>query len=205
MAYIDDIIIFSMNKQELNEITSMKLKEAGLKLKESKGHFFKHEIHYLGHLISVNMIQPLPEKLDSICDMPKPRSPKEIKQFIGLTSYYRKFVPQFSDMARLLTKLLAHDCGLIWDKQCDISFQMLQDILCSAPIPIPLYNKAIHAVRRCQKLWWSRSTHSKKHISNGWERNHNGPSSIISQWIVPWQSIKLGCSYKVSLCYLHVL
>ena len=51
------------------------------------------EIHYLGHLISVDGIQPLPKKLDSIHNMPKPRSPKEIKQFLGLTGYYRKFIP----------------------------------------------------------------------------------------------------------------
>ena len=66
--------------------------------------------------------------------MPKPRSPKEIKQFLGLTSYYSKFVPRFSDMARPLTKLLAHDCKFELSKQCDISFQMLKDTLCSAPI-----------------------------------------------------------------------
>ena len=66
--------------------------------------------------------------------MPKPRSPKEIKQFLGLTGYYRKFVPRFSDMARPLTKLLAHDCEFKLTNQCDISFQMLKDTLCSALI-----------------------------------------------------------------------
>ena len=137
MAYLDDIIIFSQNEEEHLkhiEIIFKKLKKAGLKLKESKCDFFKKEIHYLGHLISVSSIQPLPEKLDSIRNMPKPRSPKEIKQFLGLTGYYRKFVPRFSDMARPLTKLLAHDCKFEWTKQCDISFQMLKDTLCSAPI-----------------------------------------------------------------------
>ena len=69
--------------------------KADLKLKESKCDFFKKEIHYLGHLISVDGIQPLPEKLESIHNMPKPRSPKEIKQFLGLTGYYRKFVPKY--------------------------------------------------------------------------------------------------------------
>ena len=88
----------------------------------------------MGHLISVDGIQPLPEKLDSIHNMPKPRSPKEIKQFLGLTGYYRKFVPRFSDVARPLMKLLAHDCDFIWDNKCDIAFQMLKDALCSAPI-----------------------------------------------------------------------
>ena len=96
--------------------------------------FSKKEIHYLGHLILFNGIQPLPEKLESIRSMPKPRSPKEIKQFLGLTGYYRKFVPRFSDIARPLTKLLAHDCEFKWTNQCDNSFQMLKDTLCSAPI-----------------------------------------------------------------------
>ena len=137
MAYLDDIIILSQNKEDYLKhinIIFKKLKKAYLKLKESKCDFFIKEIHYLGHLISVSSIQPLPEKLDSIHNMPKPKSPKEIKQFLGLTGYYRKFVPRFSDMARLLTKLLAHDCEFEWTKQCAISFQMLKDMLCSAPI-----------------------------------------------------------------------
>ena len=137
MAYLDDIIIFTQNEDEHLkhiEIIFKKLKKADLKLKESKCDFFKKEIHYLGHLISVNGIQPLPKKLESIHSMPKPRSPKEIKQFLSLTSYYRKFVPRFSDIGRPLTKLLAHDCEFKWTNQCDISFQMLKDTLCSAPI-----------------------------------------------------------------------
>ena len=96
IAYLDNIIIFSRNEKEHLkhiEIILKKLKEAGLKLKESKCDFFKEEIHYLGHLISVDRIQSLPKKLDSIGDMSKPRSPKEIEQFLGLTGYYRKFVP----------------------------------------------------------------------------------------------------------------
>ena len=66
--------------------------------------------------------------------MPKPRSAKEIKQFLGLTDYYRKFIPRFSDISRPLMKLLAQDCEFQWNNQCDISFQMLKDALCSAPI-----------------------------------------------------------------------
>ena len=137
MVYLDDIIIFSKNKAEHLkhiEIIFQKLKAAELKLKESKCDFFQRKIHYLGHLISVDGIQPLPEKLESLCNMPKLRSPKEIKQFLGLTGYYRNFVPRISDISRPLMKLLAHDCKFTWNKHCDISFQMLKDDLCSAPI-----------------------------------------------------------------------
>ena len=78
MAYLDDIIIFSKNEAEHLkhiEIIFQKLKEAGLKLKESKCDFFKKEIHYLGHLISDKGIYLLPEKLDTIQNMPKLRNP----------------------------------------------------------------------------------------------------------------------------------
>ena len=112
MAYLDDIIIFSCNEEEHLkhiEIIFQKLKAAGLKLKESKCDFFKREIHYLGHLISDEGIHPLPEKLDTIHNMPKPRNPKEIKQFLGLCGYYRKFVPCFSDISKPLAKLTGHE------------------------------------------------------------------------------------------------
>ena len=75
MVYLDDIIIFSQTPEEHLkhiEIIFQKLKVAGLKLKGSKCDFFKSEIHYLGHLISDKGIQPLPEKLDTIRNMPRP-------------------------------------------------------------------------------------------------------------------------------------
>ena len=84
MAYLDDIIIFSRNEQEHLkhiELIFKKLKEAGLRLRESKCDFFKWEIHYLGHLISVDGIQSLLGKMDSIRDMPKPRSSKKKSNF----------------------------------------------------------------------------------------------------------------------------
>ena len=93
MTYLDDIIIFSQDELqhlEYLEIVFSCLREAGLKMKRSKCDFFKSEIHYLGHLISPEGISPLPNKLDSIKHMPVPNSAKEIKQFLGLTGYYRK-------------------------------------------------------------------------------------------------------------------
>ena len=112
MMYLDDIIIFSQNESqhlEHLEIVFSHLREAGLKMKRSKCDFFKSEIHYLGHLISPEGISPLPNKLDSIKQMPVPNSAKEIKQFLGLTGYYRKFVPRFADISRPLTTLTKKD------------------------------------------------------------------------------------------------
>ena len=80
VTYLDDIIIFSKNEEECLEhlrIIFQRLKEAGLKLKRSKHDFMKTQIQYLGHLISSDGIQPLPEKLGSIKNMPGPWSKKE--------------------------------------------------------------------------------------------------------------------------------
>ena len=108
MTYLDDIIIFSENKlQHLEhlEVVFSQLREAGLKMKHSKCDFFYSKIHYLGHLISPEGISPLPNKLDCIKHMPALKDAKEIKQFLGLTGYYRKFVPRFADISRPLTTL----------------------------------------------------------------------------------------------------
>ena len=137
MTYLDDIIIFSQDElQHLEhlEIVFSHLREAGLKMKHSKCDFFKSEIHYLGHLISPEGISPLPNKLDSIKHMPVPNSMKEIKQFLGLTGYYRKFVPRFADISRPLTTLTKKDVKFEWTSACQKSFELLKEALCGEPV-----------------------------------------------------------------------
>ena len=95
MGYLDDIIIFSETEEEhlqhLEEIF-VRLRKFGLKMKHEKCSFFKKHIQYLGHLVSEKGFEQLPEKLESIRKMPAPRTAKEVKQFLGLIGYYRKFV-----------------------------------------------------------------------------------------------------------------
>ena len=137
MTYLDDIIIFSQDEtQHLEhlEIVFSHLREAGLKMKHSKCDFFKSEIQYLGHLISPEGISPLPNKLDSIKHMPVPNSAKEIKQFLGLTGYYRKFVPRFADISRPLTTLTKKDAKFKWTSACQKSFELLKEALCGEPV-----------------------------------------------------------------------
>ena len=137
MGYLDDIIIYSRSEKEhlehLEEIF-IRLKAAGLKLKLEKCCFFKKHIQYLGHLISADSIQPLPEKLESIAKMPAPKNPKEVKQFLGLVSYYRKFIPRFADISRVLTHLTKKDVEFKWTSECENCFQILKEFLQQAPI-----------------------------------------------------------------------
>ena len=116
------------------EIIFQRLHEVGLKLKRSKCSFMKLHIEYLGHLISENGIEPMPDKLSAIQEMPAPRSPKEIKQFLGLVGYYRKFIPRFSDVAKPLMRLTRHDTLFQWCKKCEFAFQSLKNALCTKPI-----------------------------------------------------------------------
>ena len=137
MGYLDDIIIFSRTEEEhLEHLRTIfdRLKEAGLKLKLQKCNFFKKHIQYLGHLISDEGIHPLPEKLESIRKIIAPNNQKEVKMFLGLIGYYRKFIPRFADMARELTRLTKKGEEFEWTTKCERSFQLLKEYLLKAPI-----------------------------------------------------------------------
>ena len=74
-------------------------------------------------------IELVPEKLESVKQMPAPRTPKEVKQFLGLIGYYRKFIPKFSDVARPLTNLIKKDVPYEWTPECTKTFEMLQNFM----------------------------------------------------------------------------
>ena len=95
IAYLDDIVIFSKTPQEhLSHICMVfeKLKSANLSMKKSKCSFFLKEIQYLAHILSATGIQPLPSKTHAIQDMNPPTTPKQVRAFLGLVGYYRKFI-----------------------------------------------------------------------------------------------------------------
>ena len=136
-GYLDDILIFSPdNKTHLKhlEIVFQRLKEADLKLKASKCNFFKKHIQYFGHLVSGEGIEPLPEKLEAVRKMPPPTTPKEVRQFLGLVGYYRKFVPKFADIARPLTNLTKLDIPHEWTARCQEAFEFLKEMLLKEPV-----------------------------------------------------------------------
>ena len=88
--------------------------------------------------------------------MPKLRNPKEIKQFLGLCSYYRKFVLHFADISRPLAKLTGHKVEWDWCTKCDLSFQMMKDFMISAPIlKYPETNKPYTIFTDASKYGWA--------------------------------------------------
>ena len=101
-GYLDDILIFSKDVEEhLQHVRILfeRLRMAKLKLTVQKCSFLKQHVQYLGHLISGNGIEPVPEKLQSLKDMTPPKTQKEVQRFLGFVGYYRKFIPRYSDIA----------------------------------------------------------------------------------------------------------
>ena len=136
-GYLDDVLIHSPDiESHLQHIKILfqRLREADLKLKDSKCKYFKTHVQYLGHLVSGKGIKPLPTKLESVKKMPATTTPKEIKQFLGLVGYYRKFIPRFADIASPMTNLTKQDVSFEWTLQCQASFEMLKDALITSPI-----------------------------------------------------------------------
>ena len=158
-GYLDDILIFSPDMKthlEHMRIIFQRLKEANLKLKKSKCSFLKAHIQYLGHIISGEGIEPVPEKLKSLNNMPPPTTEKQVRQFLGLAGYYRKFVPRYSDIARTLTDLTKKDIQFIWTEKCQQTFEMLKELLSKEPIlKYPDPNKQYTLFTDASKYAWA--------------------------------------------------
>ena len=106
LLYLDDIIVFSKTYEEhLERLESVfsRLKDAGLKLKPSKCLLFQRSIKYLGHIVSSEGIATDPDKIAAVQQWPVPKSVKELQSFLGFVGYYRKFIKNFSKIARPLT------------------------------------------------------------------------------------------------------
>ena len=104
-VYLDDILIFSQTFEDhfnhLQKVVQW-IKEANLKLKPSKCHFLHQEIDYLGHVISAKGLKPNPKLTEVVRQFPVPKDIKGVRQFLGLSSYYRRFVPSFAKIAQPL-------------------------------------------------------------------------------------------------------
>ena len=138
-GYLDDILIYSPDVEthlKHLELIFQRLHEVDLKLKMEKCSFLKKHIQYLGYIVSGHGIKPVPEKLSSIQQMPHPYIPKEVKQFLGLVGYYRKFIPQYTDIVRPLNVLTRKYPEFVWTDICQKSFdqywyiQILPNLMC---------------------------------------------------------------------------
>ncbi|GFV35299.1 retrovirus-related Pol polyprotein from transposon 412 [Trichonephila clavipes] len=110
--------------------------DANLKLNPSKCKFFQKEVNYLGHIISAEGVRTDPEKVSAVKNWKRPENLRELRSFLGLCTYYRKFVKGFSNIARPLHKLTESKQKFQWTKECEDSFLQLKEALTSSPILI---------------------------------------------------------------------
>ncbi|GJR84785.1 putative reverse transcriptase domain-containing protein [Tanacetum coccineum] len=137
IVFIDDILIYSKNKQEHEEHLKLileLLKKEELYAKFSKCEFWIPKVQFLGHVIDSEGIHVDPAKIESIKDWASPKSPTEIHQFLGLAGYYRRFIEGFSKIAKPMTKLTQKKVKFVWGDKQEAAFQLLKQKLCSAPI-----------------------------------------------------------------------
>ncbi|WMV46245.1 hypothetical protein MTR67_039630 [Solanum verrucosum] len=137
MVFIDDILIYLHSEEEHMghlRVVLQRLREEKLYSKYEKCEFWLREVAFLGHVVSGDGIKVDPKKTDMIRNWPRPLTPSNIRSFLGLAGYYRRFVNGFSSIASPMTKLTQKKAKFEWTDECERSFQTLVDKLVSAPI-----------------------------------------------------------------------
>jgi hypothetical protein len=136
-VFLDDILIYSKNEREHEEHLRTVLsypRENNLYGKLLKCSFFQKEIHYLGHIISGEGISVDPEKVKAIMEWPVPKNAHEVRSFMGLAGYYRRFVEGFSKIEKPITTLQRKGDRYEWIEECDSAFIEIKRLLTSVPI-----------------------------------------------------------------------
>ena len=136
-VYLDDVIVFSRTLDDhLHHLSLVidRLARAGLKLKPSKCHFISQKVQYLGHLLTPDGIRPNPDRVAAVRDYSATTSVKGVRQFLGLASYYRRFVKNFARIAQPLHNLTQKGAPFHWSPECEEAFLLLKQRLIESPI-----------------------------------------------------------------------
>jgi hypothetical protein len=129
MVFIDDILIFSKTMEEHEEhlrLVLEKLRSNQLYAKFSKCEFWLTEVTFLGHVISTGGVSIDPGKVKDVLNWMPPTTVSEIQSFLGLAGYYRRFIKDFSKIAKPMTKLLEKNKAFEWTRECQASFEELK-------------------------------------------------------------------------------
>ena len=172
-VYIDDILVFSRTLEEhllhLQQVIK-RVVEIGLKLKPTKCKFVRKELEYLGHVISREGLKPNPRLVDAVRNFPRPETAQETRRFLGLCSYYRKFIPRFAEVANPLHYLTRKDTDFAWSLESQRAFDRLKNQLISAPVLVRLCSR--------DRCFHSRTWRSPRPIS---DRRKTPPRGLRQQ------------------------
>lgn len=136
-VYIDDILVFSETLEDhVKHLATVmnRLIEVGLKLKPTKCHFCRQEVEYLGHVITPHGLKTSEKHIAAVREFPIPETVRDVRRFLGMASYYRRFIPQFAKIAQPLHALTKKDIVFKWTQQCQEAMDILKLKLISAPV-----------------------------------------------------------------------
>jgi hypothetical protein len=138
-VYLDDILIHSLDFDQhlihLREVFE-RLKSANLKLKPGKCSFAKNETTYLGFLIDEAGIKPSPERTEALRNYQRPTTAKKVKRFLGMSSYYRKFIKNYGSLAEPINRLLKKSAKFEWNNECEEGFVRIIQAMTNPPLLI---------------------------------------------------------------------
>ena len=137
VVFIDDILIYSKTEEEHSqhlEIVLQTLRKHKLYAKLKKCDFWLNKVSFLGHIISGEGISPDPTKIQAVVDWKRPTTVTEVRSFLGLAGYYRRFIKGFAQLAAPLTQLTRKGTKFIWDDKCEENFQELKQRLVTTPV-----------------------------------------------------------------------
>ena len=121
----------------------LRIKRANLTINLQKCEFCKAQISYLGFLVGDGKVLPLNPKIEAIKNIPIPHTKKQVRQFLGVVGYYRRFCPMFSEITSPLTELLSKNAKFNWNEKCQVAFEKIKEILSSHPVLIaPDFSKS---------------------------------------------------------------
>ena len=154
--YLDDAAVSTVTFEkhlEILEKTFTRLQKANLKLNPHKCSFCVPEIQFLGHRLNKDGLLPSRDKVETLKKFPTPKTPKQLKSFLGLSSFFRKFQHSYCKTAAPLYNLLKKDVKFQWTTACEEAFQKLKHLLCNAPIlKLPQESKPFHIYTDGSKL-----------------------------------------------------
>lgn len=137
--FMDDILVATETQERHLQclcILFERLQEVSLSARPSKCFLGFHELEYLGHIVGQGKLRPEEGKMNKIREAARPMTKKEIRSFLGLAGFYRKFVPHFAEIAYPLTEATkaCKPISVKWDDQCERAFNTLKEKLCSQPV-----------------------------------------------------------------------
>ena len=137
LVYLDDVVIFGedlkVHNERLREVFS-RMRKYNMKLQPDKCEFLRKEVSYLGHVIGQTGVRPDEKRIEAVKEYPEPRTTQELKGFLSLAGYYRRFIPNCSKIAKPLTELLKKKAPYVWNDKTKEAFISLKTLLMTEPL-----------------------------------------------------------------------